>query len=377
MTARIACFLLVALAAATVDAPAAGEKPAPKPGVLWQEYPLGDKRLTGTTATRPAPTLPATKRGGGQTSVLTPPDRSQPRSTDGSSGSAGLPIGSVALGAAGAVLALAFVTFLYVRSRRRRVDVYAEAAVAGPLATITLAATRLESRRRARGVEHRLPAWDKSTTKTRRRAAVTDQLDERVEAGVAGEAKDSRQSHTDVGDRVAGVIRAAEELAEQIRSDVHQEAAQIKREAEDARGAAMRELASEQDELRAAAEAHAAEIRRTGETYATEHRREAEAEATKLVGEAETQARAMREAAEQMAMRIETTALQRREELEERTRVVETRLRRFQKGLRQMSTDLDELLEPGRAQDETILEVLDVDQRQPSAQHAHGGQRPD
>jgi hypothetical protein len=107
MTARIVCFLLLALAAAPAVAPAAGEKPPPRPGVLWQEFPLGDKRPTGTTATRPAPAGPATDRGSGRGSVPAAPDRSRLRRDTGSSGSSGLPIGSAALGAAAAALVLA------------------------------------------------------------------------------------------------------------------------------------------------------------------------------------------------------------------------------------------------------------------------------
>jgi flagellar biosynthesis GTPase FlhF len=356
MMARIACVLLVALASVPALAPAAGSKPPPRPGVLWQQYPLGNKHLTETMATSSAPTRPATERGLGRASVPAAPNSSGAGTASGASGSSGLPIGSVALGTVAAVLVLAGLAALYVRSRRgARVD--AEAALAGPLASITLAARRLEGRRRARGFENALPAWEKFNYKPRRRAAVTDKTE------VPGEAQGARQSHTDVGDRVAGVIRAAEELAEHIRSDAHDEAAQIKRQAEESHAAAMRELAKEQEELRAAAKADAAEIQRTGENYATERRREAEAEATKLISEAEGQARAMREAAEQMAMQIESNALQRREKLEERTEVVETRLRRFQAGLAEISKDLGALLEPRREQTETLLEALDVDQR--------------
>jgi hypothetical protein len=199
---------------------------------------------------------------------------------------------------------------------------------------------------------------------------VSDQLEERVSVGPE-ELEGTRQSHVDVGGRVAEVIRAAEELAEQIAADARAEAARIKREAEESHAAAMRELAIERDELRAAAqsaaEGEAAEIRRTGEIYAKQQRRQAEAEHTKLVDEAEGQARAMREAAEQMAMQIETTALQRRDELEEHTRVVEMKLRRFQMGLREMSKDLNELLEPRRGKSETLVDALNVDQR-PGAQ---------
>ncbi len=356
------CALLVASAALPADAPAAEPKPPPNPGVLWQQYPLGSDRLTGTTPTRTAPSRK------GATEI-----------TDGTSGSSGLTFAPIAVGVVAALLALVGLATLLARSRRVAHPEVALAVplatitLAAPLATITLAATRLERRRRARGHEDRLSAGDMFTSTRERRAAMTDQLDER---GVSEVPRPSevRRSHTDVGSRVADIIKAAEELSEQIRSDAQGEAAQIRRQAEESRAAAMRDVAGEQAALRTAAEAQAAEIQRTGESYATGRRREAEAEAARLIGEAEGQARAMREAAEQMSMRIETTALERREELVQGARVVEGRLHRFQKGLREISKDLEELLEPDRASSETILEALDVDQRSLSGRNAEGEQ---
>lgn len=199
---------------------------------------------------------------------------------------------------------------------------------------------------------------------------MSDQLDQRVESAPeapALEVEEARESHADLGDRVSGVIKAAEELAEQIRADAREEAADIKRQAEEAATAHMRQVGQEGDELAAKAEAYASDIRRTGENYASEQRREAEAEAARMVEEGEGQARAMREAAEQMARRIETAALQRRDELGERSRVVEARLRRFQAGLVKISREVGELLEQPEEQPETLAEALEVDQRLPSA----------
>jgi len=188
---------------------------------------------------------------------------------------------------------------------------------------------------------------------------MSDKMDERASAEEE-QAQAGRPSQA-VGDRVSEVIRAAEELAEQIRADAHHEATQIKTTAQQAHAKATQQLGEELSAMKAAAEAEAAEIKRTSELYASDHRRSAEAATAKLLAEAETQARAMREAAEQMAMQIETTALRRREELEERTSLVETGLRRFQSGLREISKELDELLDTPRAKAGTLLEALAVD----------------
>jgi hypothetical protein len=68
MRAWIACFVVACLAAAPAASDAADHKPAPRPSVLWQQYPLGTERLTGTTPTSPAPAARApAQRPGGRT----------------------------------------------------------------------------------------------------------------------------------------------------------------------------------------------------------------------------------------------------------------------------------------------------------------------
>ena len=203
---------------------------------------------------------------------------------------------------------------------------------------------------------------------------MTDQLDEGVKTP-APHSEEARQSHADLGDRVAGVIKAAEEVGAQIRADALEEASVIKRQAEEAAVTAIREAAKERDELRATSEAYAADVRLTGENYATDRRREAEAEAAKLLAEGEAQARALREAAEEMALRIETNALRRREEIEERSRAVEAKLRRFQVGLASISEDVAGLLEPRRVEAETLTDALGVDSRHISTRQPPAGQR--
>jgi hypothetical protein len=106
MRAWIACLVVACLAAAPAAPDAADHKPAPRPSVLWKQYPLGTERLTGTTPTSPAPGAPAQLLGG-----RTKPGESVDTSL-------WLPI---ALGATGlvllALLALAGGASLYVRSR--------------------------------------------------------------------------------------------------------------------------------------------------------------------------------------------------------------------------------------------------------------------
>lgn len=304
MLARVLLGLLLVSVAVAPGAAMAADKPPPRPGVLWNKYPLGEQRLTGTTPTGPAPVTPVRR-----------PSRPPPAAArTGGDDLIWLPIG---LFAGAAVLLVPVIGSRVVRRLRRRGHTIA--------------------------------------SKRGRRAAMSKIVDESGQ--VSGQ--ETRASQT-VSDRVSGVIRAAEELAEQIRADAREEAVQIKSRADEAHAAATKRHAEELDRLRAAAEAEAGEVRRTAEIYATDHRRSAEAGTAKLLAEAEAQARAMREAAEQMAMQMETAALRRREELEQGTRQVETRLRDVQAGLREIASELDELLVIPKGKGGTLLQALGV-----------------
>jgi hypothetical protein len=362
MTIRTACALALASAVTlAAGAPAKQPKPnqpPPKPGALWRQYPLGSQPLTGT-----APTTTLTLPGG--------PGRLPTPSATSPSKSTGLLVSAFVLGAA--VLVLGAAGLVAARAYARRGSRSAE-PITSSLATVERAAARLYNRRKARGIEAQPLAWDKFISTRERGKAMTDQLEEGVETA-APESDERRQSHADLGDRVAGVIKAAEEVAAQIRADAHEEASMIKRQAEDAAVRAIRDAAKERDELQATSEAYATQIRVTGESYATERRREAEADAAKLLADGEAQSRSLREAAEEMALRIETNALQRRDEIEERTRVIEAKLRRFQVGLASISEDVAGLLEPVRGQEETLTEALNVDMRHTPMPQSPAGQR--
>jgi vacuolar-type H+-ATPase subunit I/STV1 len=194
---------------------------------------------------------------------------------------------------------------------------------------------------------------------------MTDQFDEPGGDSPEPQVDTATMTHADLGARISGVIKAAEELAEQIRSDAHDEAARIRRDGETAAVATIQKAEQDGALVRSNADEYAADVRATGESYASEHRRAAESEVAKLLSEADAQARHLREAAEEMSSRIEAAALRRRDEIEERTRVVESKLRRFQAGLAAIAQDVEELLEPRqqKPETETLTEALAVDKR--------------
>jgi hypothetical protein len=259
-----------------------------------------------------------------------------------------------------AVVLLAVAGLIVMRVYLRRDPPSPDEEVTTSLETIEHAVVQLESRRRARGFEEQPGTWHNSISTRERGTGMTDQLDAGVEASRL-DSEEVRRSHVDLGDRVAGVIKAAEEVAAQIRADALEEAAMIKQQAEEAAVKAIREAARERDELRATSEANAETMRIESENYATGLRCEAEAEAARLLVDGEAQARALREAAEEMALTIEANALRRREEIEEGSRGSEAKLRRFQLGLASISEHLDGLLDPRREQAETLTEALAVD----------------
>jgi hypothetical protein len=132
--------------------------------------------------------------------------------------------------------------------------------------------------------------------------------------------KPAPSDYMQFGDRVAAVLRAAEEAAEQIRADARAAAEQTTRRAE-------------QDAT----------------TRLEEARREAEAQAARLLSDAETQARASREAAEAMVQRIQESARSLEEELGEQERMIRGRMQRYLAALTDVSGRIEAVLgEPKR-----------------------------
>lgn len=136
---------------------------------------------------------------------------------------------------------------------------------------------------------------------------------ERVETRVPDEA--GREDYGDVGSRVAAVLNAAEEAAEQIRTDARRTAEDIRREAE-------------------------AEARR----YANERRRDADVEGNRVIGEANAHARSIREAAHTGAREIEEDAHRRREQFRVEVQSLEKRVERALDGLRDVTAHLQQVV---------------------------------
>ena len=325
---------------------AAGTSPprGPDPGELWEEFPLDEG------GAERGPTTPTVPR--------RPPAERPEVAADESSSSGWL----VALAGAAAFL-LSALAFWALRGRSRRREPAPDRGFnrngrVSPEAI--LAAAQLLALEAAE--------CDRFTLRSRelRGEDVSEQSE--VRGMRSPQAVSPARAYTDIGERVAGVLRAAEEAAEQIKADARDEASDLRREAEDEAEARSREAADESEHLRTAAERYATDTRGAVDSYATQHRREAEEEAARTLAEAETQARATREAAEQMAKRIEAEGRTRQQTLFEESRSVEARLQRALAGFRHMTTQLEELLEgPPRANGESLVEALELERRRQPA----------
>jgi chromosome segregation ATPase len=172
------------------------------------------------------------------------------------------------------------------------------------------------------------------------------------------------KGYTDVGEAVAGVLRAAEEAAEKIRTEARTQAIEI---VEAARGEAttrIEELTHEAERTRHDAEEYAADIRQAVESYGGQQRREADEEGRRILAAAESQARATREAAQEMAGQIEREARLHNERLRDEIRSLEERRERVLVGLRELTAELNELfpeLSAGRPDDPELLDALHVE----------------
>ena len=119
----------------------------------------------------------------------------------------------------------------------------------------------------------------------------------------------------EVGTRVATVLNAAEDAAEQIRADATRAAEDIRRRAE--------------NEARA---------------YATRRRQEAEEEAHRVIAEAQAQAHAIRQAAHAEARGIEEAAVREQERFRAQTVALEKRVEHALDGLRGVTAELQDVV---------------------------------
>jgi hypothetical protein len=180
------------------------------------------------------------------------------------------------------------------------------------------------------------------------------------------EEREPRREHTQLGDRVAQVLNAAEEAAGQIRADARREGVCIIQEADATAATRVDELTREAEQLRQDAEDYARDIRSAVDSYATQQRRDAEQEARRILSEAETQARATREASQEMSEQMQQDARRRHEMLHRESKALEERRQRVVEGLRDLSAQLqDALVEPVRKgrEEESLTEALDFERR--------------
>jgi hypothetical protein len=173
------------------------------------------------------------------------------------------------------------------------------------------------------------------------------------------------QGFTDVGDAVAGVLRAAEEAAERIRAEARTQAREIVERSKGDAATRVDDLTREAQRAHREADEYARDIRQAVDSYGTQQRREAEEEARGILADAEEQARATREAAQEMALQIEGDARRRQERVREDVRSLEERRQRIVESLRDMAAQLNDLfpeLEPSTRESE-MLDALDVERR--------------
>jgi F0F1-type ATP synthase membrane subunit b/b' len=171
--------------------------------------------------------------------------------------------------------------------------------------------------------------------------------------------------YADVGDAVAGVLRAAEEAAEKIRAEAHTQALDVVERAQGEAATRIAELTREAERTRVDADDYSHDIRAAVDSYGTQRRRESEEEARQILADAQEQARATREAAQEMALQIEGDARARTERLREEARSLEERRNRVLDDLRDLAVQLQDLVpELERARPESdLLGALDVDRR--------------
>ena len=157
------------------------------------------------------------------------------------------------------------------------------------------------------------------------------------EAGAAEPTPEIRpDDYGDVGVRVAGVLNAAEEAAEQIRTDARRTAEDIRRQAE-------------------------ADARK----FASQRRREADQEAHRVIAEAQAQAQAIRDEAHVAARHIEEAGLQRQEQFRVQIRALEQRVEHALDGLRDVTAQLQSVVLDA-APDSTTTAIIEPPRAAPA-----------
>jgi hypothetical protein len=160
-----------------------------------------------------------------------------------------------------------------------------------------------------------------------------------------------REGSLGVGDQVGAILAAAEEDAERIRREVHDQAAAIRRQTEMTFAAGTAELTREIERIKSQAVADARSLREEAEHYAVEHLQSANERATMVIARAEAKAQARRATAEETARLVDETS-RRQAALKEAANAleahlrtgVEERLSAAHQGLQNLTSGLEEIL---------------------------------
>jgi hypothetical protein len=314
----------------TDDRSARSKGPAGAPSELWRKFPLGESTVANTSTralrspTRPAAAISADESSEGERQMLL--------------------VGLIALG----LLVVAFGATFLLKSRQRRLVAESRSRLFEIMVQAAPAEERIaQAQAFAAGLE-----CDKVNAHRPRARGEPVNEQAQVKAPKA-EASAGSRDYAELGDRVAAVLQAAEEAAEQMRLDARSTADQL-----------LEEAKREAQRVRVEADKDAKNTREAVESYATNHRREAEEKAGKLLTEAEGQARASREAAEAMAKRIEESARTLEEEVREQERMIRGRMQRYLAALRDVSGQIEDVLGETERGEQTLVEALDVERAQ-------------
>jgi len=358
MGARALVAAVAAAVALVPPAAAANEKPPRHdPTELWQAYPLGKPQ-------QPAVSIPKTSRPSRPTSRPTTPVHSstplpQPESHD------AFPVAAVSsvAGGAGALVLLAMLVL-----RRRRGGGGSPAVIVEPPpgrpptdpivmkvwprdieSSVTVRVQRAiarratddapplpgeSTRRAAAPVASTTSRWNTLGRQVlpRRRDPVSDESQEKVALGSTAETAESG-GDVDIGERINGILRAAEEAAKQIRADAEYEAAGIRTRAE-----------ADATSHHASVLEQAKQVRQDADRYAVQKRHEVDA----------------------MAKQLEAEARHKRQDLEEGSRAIEVRLERLLGGIRETGSQLEAMIGGNRG--ESLVSALSVERQRLSTE---------
>lgn len=150
---------------------------------------------------------------------------------------------------------------------------------------------------------------------------------------------------------MGAILAAAEEDAERMRREVHEEVVAIRRQTERSLAAGTAELAQEIERIKSEAVRDSQSLRAEAEDYAVEHLQSANERAAMVIARAKAKAQARRASAEETA-RLVDEACRRQEDLKETADALEQHLRAgleerlstAHQGLQNLTSSLEEIL---------------------------------